>query len=64
MKWQLIETAPRFVRILVCGTEIGTCVASAGWDNETPHKVRWEVVNDILVTPTHWMPLPKPPEDA
>ncbi len=39
-------------------TEIGICVASAGWDTETPDKIRWEVVNDIVVTPTHWMYIP------
>ena len=54
-KWMPIETAPRYGRILVKGTEIGICVASAGWDTETPDKIRWEVVNDIVVNPTHWM---------
>ena len=63
MEWQPIETAPRFKRILVTGTEIGTCVASAGWDTETPDEIRWGVVNDICVKPTHWMPLPKPLKD-
>ena len=56
--WQPIETAPRYGRILVTGTEIGTCVASAGWDTETPEAVRWGVANDVYVTPTHWMTLP------
>lgn len=59
--WRPIETAPRFGRILVKTEEIGFCVASAGWDNETPEKIRWEVVNGIEVTPTHWMPLTPPP---
>jgi hypothetical protein len=59
--WLPIETAPRYGRILVTGTDIGACVASAGWDNETPEKIRWGVVNDIEVTPTHWMSLPKLP---
>lgn len=56
--WKPIETAPRHGRILVTGTDIGTCVASAGWNNDTPDDIRWEVVNDIVVHPTHWMPLP------
>ena len=56
--WQPIETAPRYGRVLVTGTDIGTCVASAGWSNDTPDDIRWEVVNDIVVTPTHWMPIP------
>jgi len=59
--WLPIETAPRYGRILVMGTDIGICVASAGWDNETPEKIIWGVVNDIEVTPTHWMSLPKLP---
>ena len=62
LEWQPIETAPKGDRILVSGTEIGACVASAGWDNETPDKIRWEVVNEIIVNPTYWMPLPPPPE--
>ena len=62
MEWQPIETAPKGERILVAGTEIGICVASAGWDNETTDKIRWEVVNEIIVNPTCWMPFPPPPE--
>jgi hypothetical protein len=42
-------------RVLVCGTEIGRCVA--GLDSEN----RWGVVNDVYVSPTHWMQLPEPP---
>lgn len=60
--WQPIETAPRYGRILVLTREIGMCVASAGWDNDTPDKIRWEVINSIVVEPTHWMPLPVKPE--
>lgn len=56
--WRPIETAPRYGRLLVTGTEIGTCVASAGWDTETPESIKWGVVNEIYVTPTHWMSLP------
>lgn len=63
-EWQPIETAPRFGRLLVRTPEIGTCVASAGWLNETPEEIRWEVVNDIYVNPTHWMPLPSPPSSS
>lgn len=58
--WLPIETAPLGPRILVTGTEIGTCVASAGWDSETPQNIRWEVVNNIVVHPTKWQPLPAP----
>ena len=59
--WQPIETAPRGPRVLVWSPDIGRCVASAGWRNETPDLVQWEVVNNIVCTPTHWMPLPPTP---
>jgi len=61
-EWQPIESAPKHGRILVTGTEIGTCVASAGWRNDAADDVLWEVVNDITVSPTHWMPLPAGPK--
>jgi hypothetical protein len=61
-QWMPIETAPRYGRVLVWGDpHMGRCVASAGWRNETPDVIRWEVVNDIVVSPTHWMPLPPAP---
>ena len=59
--WLPIETAPKGGRILVWAPEIGRCVASAGWNTDTPESIRWEVVNDICVNPTHWRPLPPPP---
>lgn len=60
-KWKTIESAPKDgTRILVAGTEIGFCVASAGWDHDTPDIIRWEVVNDIIVNPTHWMEIKRP----
>lgn len=57
--WLPIETAPRYGRILVKGTDIGVCVASAGWPADKPDEIRWEVVNDVVVNPTHWMPIPE-----
>ena len=60
-QWQPIETAPRYGRILVWSPDIGQCVASAGWDTETPDDIRWGIVNDIYVEPTLWMPLPQHP---
>lgn len=60
--WQPIETAPRGPRIVVFESDgLGCCVASAGWQNTTPDKVEWQVVNDITCHPTHWRPLPEPP---
>ena len=61
-KWQDISTAPRGGRILVWSPDIGQCVASAGWDTETPDDIRWGVANDIYVEPTLWMPLPQHPD--
>jgi hypothetical protein len=63
-EWQPIETAPRYGRILIWMDKVGMCVASAGWDNETPDLIRWEVINDITAAPTHWVPLPMPPSDV
>lgn len=58
--WQPIETAPKDgSRLIVRSVEIGTCVASecsVGGDGPG-----WYVVNDIKITPTHWMPLPAAP---
>jgi hypothetical protein len=56
--WQPIETAPRGGRILVRAPGLGPCVASAGWRNETPDVIVWEVINDITCEPTEWHPLP------
>ena len=61
-QWQDISTAPRGGRILVWSPDIGQCVASAGWDTETPDDIRWGVANDIYVEPTLWMPLPQHPD--
>lgn len=53
--WQPIETAPKnWPRILVWSIEMGPCVASREWRNESPDVIEWGVVNDITVTPTHW----------
>lgn len=62
MKWQPIETAPRYGRILVFCPLTGVCVASAGWSNAAPDNIKWYVINDIVAQPTHWMSLPEPPK--
>lgn len=62
--WQPIETAPKDgTRLLVFDPDVGRIVAGAGWDNDTPAQIRWEVMNDICVCPTHWMPLPAAPKE-
>lgn len=60
-EWQPIETAPKDTHILVGPTKrMGICVAIFtdldGWETETPSQY-WSIY-----TPTHWMPLPAPPE--
>lgn len=64
-EWLPIDTAPKDGRrILVRCRLIGPCVASAGWDNDSPNDIRWGVVNDVYAEPTHWMPLPDPPKKS
>jgi hypothetical protein len=60
-EWQPIETAPPFTEqpVLVYDPEEGmtTAIHDRGWEvypaNELP----------LAVEPTHWMPLPDPPEE-
>lgn len=65
MKWHPIETAPKDgARILILDEHKRVCTCRFmrgdwldGWENET---------FDMTVTmehPTHWMPLPQPPEN-
>jgi hypothetical protein len=66
MEWQPIETAPKDgTRVLVCDTGIDRWVCSAravsvGADS---HEVVWLDDADSFIDeqPTHWMPLPTPP---
>lgn len=68
--WQPIETAPKdgteFVMLdaNVNTATVGHWMADVGWLNKpvpiggAKHEPRWFP----LATPTHWMPLPQPPE--
>ena len=64
MNWQPIETAPKDgTRILVRG---GGNVFVAGWGTVFDTTDGWCIVNDAWLAHdevTHWMPLPKAPED-
>lgn len=60
-EWKPIESAPRDIPVLVGPTErMGICVAMNhsryGWVVETCSY--WH----NIYTPTHWMPLPNPPQ--
>ena len=62
-KWKPIETAPKD----------GTSILAWGDNWSEPEKCiyvneRWYIVNVLddmgLVNPTHWIPLPEPPEET
>lgn len=63
MKWQTIETAPRDADLIVSG------IRSDGeryvWFGKHHRYAGWEIDGDFPPPanhPTHWMPLPPPPE--
>jgi hypothetical protein len=71
-EWQPIETAPKDGKILAWCPQRGVC-APAYWNedkyakNPRPYWTHWgERMCGTLATrkdqPTHWMPLPEPPE--
>jgi hypothetical protein len=57
MTWQPIETAPKDGTVLLVhgerGVELGWCVLSRWY---------WHGRNSVTEQPTHWMPLPEPPD--
>lgn len=66
-EWQSIETAPRdATKILVCGPHIDgnlymdVTAWPVGWD------LKWPVAYMAYAAgePTHWMPLPAPPQSS
>ena len=62
-KWRPIETAPKD------GTPIiyfdgRHCIGEAFWQDKDEHPPAWwDEANTEEVEPTHWMPLPNPPEE-
>jgi hypothetical protein len=59
MEWQPIETAPS-EHLLFCGnTRHDTRVVFTGWKAQNG---RCYADNGDSVKPTHWMPLPPPPQ--
>ncbi len=68
--WRSVETAPKDRFVLLCGPSGYTTtplVFTTGIMHSNYHAGRWiDHANDDLVDwgfePTHWMPLPAPPE--
>lgn len=68
-KWQKIETAPKD------GTWVWVFWPTATWPESSPRDIycvaqwaddRWVDADDFreFTLPTHWMPLPPPPEES
>ncbi len=69
MIWKQIETAPRDGTVIILTD--GFCVYAGcyGSGNDTCNGFMWAIMEDNWETnawsdtsPTHWMPLPEPPE--
>jgi len=69
-EWQPIETAPKdgtMIDLLCSGTRIADCYyEDCKITNKTWHYCYfdWEQETVFCSNPTHWMPLPKPPEET
>ena len=60
LEWQPIETAPRGVSVLLCRVWDGqSSLMRVGWFDQGI----WQDWSRNPMNPTHWMPLPKPPEN-
>lgn len=61
MTWQPIDTAPKDQMVLVYGRACNFRLAY--YD---PHEARWMTIPGMwgVGRPTHWMPLPAPPDEA
>lgn len=65
MEWQPIETAPRDTMILAGNSREGyTTLANFDHDREEwwEANTHWTDAHSAPLYPTHWMPLPPPPE--
>ena len=60
MKWQPIETAPMDGEVILIYLD-GNWIASSRWV-KTPNGKCWDF-GLSKAEPTHWMPLPEPPEE-
>lgn len=60
--WMPIETAPRDgTRVLMFETFAGRCVYPARWIG-APHNIWQRDSGSSMAKPSHWMPIPAPPE--
>lgn len=61
MDWQPIETAPKDYQEIITFSSNGITIAR--WYEENQEWVhQYELLSlDAVASPTHWMPLPKPP---
>lgn len=57
MKWQPMETAPKYEPILML---MKHGAIQGQWDGEVGFGYYWR---DMEWWPTHWMPLPPPPQE-
>jgi len=64
MNWLPIETAPKDGQQILgaWGKWVGVCRWCAGVPELGVPAAGWEDVDGALVRPTHWMPLPAPPD--
>lgn len=71
MDWQLIETAPKNGTMLLLGCdgddECGEqfFIIRQGWFEDGPNDRCWYDIDNEIVYPTHWAPMPAaPPRSA
>lgn len=74
MNWRPIETAPKDgTRLLLCNAshdsvEVGFWDKGFYWTSRNGFDGEWtngycdEYERDVVLKPTHWMPLPEPPK--
>lgn len=61
MEWQPIETAPKTTRHILVWLPAIQCTAIASWwDDKWTHAFGGSMYPN---EPTHWMPLPAPPQE-
>lgn len=62
-QWQPIATAPKDGTMIVLLAE-NTAVNVGSYSADSYNQWRWRRVNGGRIAPTHWQPLPQPPQPA